>query len=148
MSEGGSMKVWKILAALWVAVFMVMGEGALRAHAGEVGSAVTFNRECRYGLGVVAMRKTVRCVADRLEHVATSTALAVAYRESKFYAHARNPSSGTCGIYQHQPHLWPGRYRAFSPPFWGRMPSSCYSGRANIIVSLSMVNRAGWGPWE
>ena len=104
------------------------------------------NPECRFGLGIHAMRQTVWCVANK-NGVGVSHALYVANRESGFYHNARNPSSGTCGIYQHMPRYWPSRYAQFSAPRWGRMPNSCYNGRTNIIVSLGMVRAGGWGPW-
>ena len=131
------------VAALTLGFTVSMWTGQSHAEA----SAVSFNRECRYGLGVKAMRKTVLCVADRLDRVSSTTAMAVARRESGFHAHAYNSYSSAAGVYQHLTRFWAGRYRANSPRFWGRMPSSVFNGRTNIIVSLTMVQRGGWGPW-
>lgn len=130
----------KLLPAVMLTV-VVAGVGV--AIVPEAGAAT---RECRFGMGAKAMRRTVVCVSNKVG-VSTRTALAIARRESNFRARARNSSSGACGIYQHIPQYWPGRYRAYSKPRWGRMPRSCYSGRTNIIVSMHMVRDVGWSPW-
>lgn len=108
------------------------------------------NPECRFGTGNRAMRQTVWCVSHRLHETGAfrRTALYVAARESGFNAGATNSYSGACGIYQHIPHYWPGRFHAFGAQRWGRMSPSCYNGRSNIIVSLTMAKRGGWGPWS
>lgn len=107
------------------------------------------NRECRFGLGVHAMRQTLTCVVHKLGGVDLGHARYIAYRESHFKAHVINSSSGACGIYQHIQRYWPGRYRAFSHhKRWGREPNRCRSGRTNIIVTIYMVKAGGWGPWS
>jgi hypothetical protein len=68
-------------------------------------------------------------------------ALYVANRESKFHPNAYNPS-GCAGIYQHMLRYWPGRAAAYGFRGW-----SAFNARANIIVTMRMVNRSGWGPW-
>lgn len=114
------------------------------------GQAEAKNPECRFGLGHRAMRQTIWCVSHKLRTSGAfrRTALYVADRESGFYAGATNSSSGACGIYQHLPSYWPGRYRAYSAPRWGSMGPSCYNGRTNVIVGLTMAKRGGWGPWQ
>ena len=56
----------------------------------------------------------------------------------------RTPTTlpGCAGIYQHMLKYWPGRADAFGFPGW-----SAFNARANIIVTMEMVRRAGWGPW-
>lgn len=88
------------------------------------------------------VKALIKCAAPRLG-VSTSTALAVAWRESHYQPGARNPSSGTCGVFQHMPRYWPERVRHF---YWGHDPS-CFNGRTNVLVSLRMVRAGGWGPW-
>lgn len=105
------------------------------------------NPECRFGLGRRAMRQTVVCVSNKFNDVSRSTALYVADRESNFQAHAYNSYSGASGIYQHLRVYWDGRYRAHTPPRWGRTPNNIFNGRTNIIVALTMVHKGGWGPW-
>lgn len=113
------------------------------------GRAEAKNPECRFGIGERAMRQTIWCVAHKLGEDAAfrRTALYIASRESGFYAGATNPYSGAAGIYQHLPSYWPGRYAAHSPRRFSPMAPGVYSGRSNIIVSLLMASRNGWGPW-
>lgn len=113
-----------------------------------VSPAVAKNPECRFGTGTRAMRQTVWCVSHKL-NMSVHYPLYVAYRESKFQARARNDYSGACGIYQHIPSYWPGRFATYyGHKRWGSASSSCYSGRTNIIVALTMAHRGGWGPWS
>jgi hypothetical protein len=114
------------------------------------GDAHAKNVECRFGIGHRAVKRTIWCVSHKLNEPGSfrRTALYVAGRESGFYARAVNSSSGTCGVFQHQPHLWPGRFASYrAPKRFGRMAPSCFSGRTNVIVSLLMAKRGGWGPW-
>lgn len=79
----------------------------------------------------------------------------VSQRESGDSWWATNPTSGTCGIFQHMPRYWPGRLAEFNHahPYW-RLPATdrkggggCYNARSNIVVSIWMAWRGGWGPW-
>lgn len=111
-------------------------------------SAVAANRGCRFGLGVGAMRQTLTCVVHKVGGVDLGHARYVANRESGFQAHARNGSSGACGIFQHLPRYWPSRYHKYAHHHrWGHEPGKCFNGRSNIIVSIHMVKDVGWGPW-
>lgn len=106
------------------------------------------NPECRFGLGTRAMRRTIWCMVNKYPVPGgVRKALYIADRESGDVHTATNSSSGACGIYQHIPTYWPGRYATYSPAKFGPMPSSCYNGRTNIIVTILMVQRSGWGPW-
>lgn len=130
----------KLLIVAGIVAVVIASPGAARAK----------NAECRFGTGHRAMRQTIWCVTNKL-HTGGEfrrTALYVANRESGFYAGATNSSSGACGIFQHIPSYWPGRYAAFSPGRWGSMGTSCYCGRTNIIVSVHMAMRGGWSPWS
>jgi hypothetical protein len=46
------------------------------------------------------------------------------------------------GIYQHMKRYWPNRAYAYGFKGW-----SAFNARANIIVTMRMVHRDGWGPW-
>jgi transglycosylase-like protein with SLT domain len=89
------------------------------------------------------VKQLIRCAANHW-HVpgGADTALAIADRESQFRPHAYNPS-GCAGIYQHMLRYWPGRASVYGFPGW-----SAYNARANIIVTIRMVKRLGWGPWS
>jgi hypothetical protein len=108
------------------------------------------NPECRFGTGARAVVRTIWCGSHKLSVSGAFRryALYVAYRESHYQASARNAYSGACGIFQHLPTYWPGRYSTFSLPRFGAMGSSCYNGRTNALVSLVMAKRVGWAAWS
>ena len=92
--------------------------------------------------GTYQVRQLVRCAANHWNVPGGSAmALYVANRESKFHPNAYNPS-GCAGIYQHMLRYWPGRAAAYGFRGW-----SAFNARANIIVTMRMVKRSGWGPW-
>jgi len=141
-------KRWKIAAALWLAVFVVLGDGAVRgAHAA--------NPECRGSKLAGAegtprqVRRLIWCVANKLPHVTARKAVAIADRETGLGRDEINDGSGACGIYQHYPaFVFSSRYADnYGRKRWGPGPNACLHDRVNIITSLTMVNRGGWGPW-
>jgi soluble lytic murein transglycosylase-like protein len=88
------------------------------------------------------VKKLIRCAARHWDVPGGAhKALAIAFRESRYNPGAYN-SSGAEGIYQHMRQYWPGRARTFGFPRY-----SAFNGRANIIVTMRMVKRGGWGPW-
>jgi hypothetical protein len=93
--------------------------------------------------GTWHVKQLIRCAATHW-HVpgGADTALEIADRESQFRPRAYN-SSGCAGIYQHMLRYWPGRASDFGFPGW-----SAFNARANIIVTIRMVKRFGWGPWS
>lgn len=94
------------------------------------------------------VRSTIACAVDRWA-VPLETAMAIADRESGFYAKARNPSSGACGIYQHLPRYWPGRVsnHNFGAPKKYDVAPGCENARSNVLVSVRMMHTIGLGPW-
>jgi hypothetical protein len=93
---------------------------------------------------------TIRCAADRW-NVDVGTALAIAERESHLGARALNPYSKTCGVFQHVQNAewgWAARVAKFNRqvPHANAGPS-CFNGRSNVLVSLWMMGRSGFGPW-
>ena len=92
--------------------------------------------------GTWQVKQLIRCAATHWKVPGgPRMALYIADRESKFEPQAYNPS-GCAGIYQHMLKYWPGRASAYGFPGW-----SAYNARANIIVTMEMVRRGGWGPW-
>ena len=87
------------------------------------------------------VKKLIRCAADYYG-VNVDMALYVAKRESTFDPRAYNEATCAKGIYQHLCKYWPDR--AYKYGFKGR---SAYNGRANIIVTMKMVRKYGWGAW-
>jgi hypothetical protein len=93
--------------------------------------------------GTWQIKQLIRCAAEYWNVPGgQSTALAIADRESQFRPDAYNPS-GCAGIYQHLLRYWPERASAYGFSGW-----SAFNARANIIVTMRMVARAGWGPWS
>jgi hypothetical protein len=103
------------------------------------------------------MMRLIVCVFAVWAPGESAYALAIADRESNFYAWAANPS-GCKGLYQHQQDYWPGRaavvnHQLFAP--WMKWPDSehedrlIYDPRLNAIAAAIMVRNCGcWTPWS
>lgn len=93
------------------------------------------------------IRDTIRCAA-RAFGVDISDALSVAECESHYKADAWNPG-GYAGVYQQSTRYWRTRQNTYDPDHgdWD-IGESVFNGRANVIVSIRMVARGGWGPWS
>jgi hypothetical protein len=93
------------------------------------------------------VRDTIRCAA-RAFGVSVTKSLNVAWCESKYKTDAYN-SGGYAGVYQQSIRYWPPRQNAYDP---GRgrwdIRESVRNGRSNVLVSIRMVRRGGWGPWS
>jgi hypothetical protein len=87
------------------------------------------------------VKQLIRCAAKHYD-VGVRKALAIADRESNFLPRAYNASSCAKGVYQHLCRYWPDRAHDYGFRDW-----SAFNGRANIIVTMKMVRRYGWGPW-
>ncbi len=88
------------------------------------------------------VKRLVTCAANHWSVPGgPAKARAIAFRESRFDPQAYN-SSGAMGIYQHMRTYWPNRAYSYGFKGW-----SAFNARANIIVTMRMVHRGGWGPW-
>ena len=97
----------------------------------------------RLARGTFHVKKLIRCAEARWSVPGgASKALAIANRESNFRPRAYNCYSGAAGIFQHLRRYWPGRARTYGFRGW-----SAFNARANIMVTMRMVHRGGWGPW-
>lgn len=123
-----------------LALFLV---GLLASPASAARAARVCTQEAQ---GPASVKSLIQCMAPRLD-LSTSHALYIAWRESHYQPWARNPSSGSCGVFQHMPRYWPGRvgHWYYGPRVAERM--SCYNGRTNVLVSLRMMRDGGYGPW-
>lgn len=79
--------------------------------------------------------------------------LCVARNESGFGARAKSPSGTYLGVYQHSRHYWPERQRSYDHRHRDRgdiheIADSALNARANVLVTLRMAERGGWGPWQ
>jgi soluble lytic murein transglycosylase-like protein len=109
----------------------------------EAVAASTASRPCPidWRQSTWHVKKLIRCAAERYE-VSPSTALYIAWRESRYRPSAYNEGGGAAGIYQHLLKYWPDRAETYGFP-----NRSAFNGRANIMVTMRMVRRVGWGPW-
>jgi len=87
------------------------------------------------------VKKLIRCAAHRYG-VNADKAVHIAFRESRFHPKAYNSWSCAKGIYQHLCRYWPGRAKAYGYNDW-----SAFNARANVMVTVRMVKKHGWGPW-
>ncbi|MEP7059351.1 MAG: transglycosylase SLT domain-containing protein [Actinomycetota bacterium] len=92
--------------------------------------------------GTKQVKRLIMCAAHHWSVPGgRAKALRIAYRESRYHPRAYN-SSGAEGIYQHMRSFWPNRAYMYGFKGW-----SAFDARANIIVTMRMVRRGGWGPW-
>jgi hypothetical protein len=88
------------------------------------------------------LKRLIRCAARRWDVAGgPDKAVSVARCESRFDPEAYN-SGGYAGVYQQATRYWPSRATTY-----GFRDYSVYNGRANIVVSIRMAHRSGWGPW-
>ncbi|MGZ5299053.1 MAG: hypothetical protein ACXWDU_05190 [Actinomycetota bacterium] len=133
------------VAALSIAAILTVIPATV-SHAGiPQGRHEAPAKICNYDWhkGTWQIKQLIRCAADHWNVPGgESTALAIADRESQVPPHAYN-SSGCAGNYQHMLRDWPGRATAYGFSGW-----SAFNARANIIVTMRMVEQDGWGPWS
>jgi hypothetical protein len=87
------------------------------------------------------VKQLIRCAASHFG-VGERRALYIAWRESRFRPSAYNTAGEAAGIYQHLLRYWPRRAEDYGFHNW-----SVFNARANIIVTMRMVNQYGWDPW-
>jgi hypothetical protein len=74
-------------------------------------------------------------------------AICIAQRESGLIPTASSATGEYVGLFQHLAAAWPDRYAEWTRPGWQLKPSPL-NGRTNAVVTMRMVNAAGWGPWS
>ena len=135
----------RAVAALLIAAILTVASASISRAAEPEGRYQVAAKICNidWRKGTWQVKQLIRCAAAHW-HVpgGVDTALAIADRESQFRPRAYNPS-GCAGIYQHMLRYWPGRAADYGFPGW-----SAFNARANIIVTIKMVKRGGWGPWS
>ena len=91
------------------------------------------------------VKRIIKCaVAHYPVPGGASKALYIARRESRFYPYAVNPNGRFKGIYQQGTSWWDDRYHTYGFRY---LRPQILNARTNIIVSIRMVHRHGWGPW-
>jgi len=135
-----------IVAALCIAAILAIApassSGAAIPRAGRSSQVPASVCNYDWRKGTFQIRQLIVCAANRWPVPGgAAAALAIADRESNFQPGAYNPA-GSAGIYQHLLRYWPGRAASYGFAGW-----SAFNARANIIVTMRMVNQGGWGPW-
>ncbi|HZD80542.1 MAG TPA: hypothetical protein VE646_10960 [Actinomycetota bacterium] len=88
------------------------------------------------------VKKLIRCAARHWRVPGgPDKAVSVARCESRLDPSAYN-AGGFAGVFQQSTRYWRGRARTYGFP-----AHSVFNGRANVIVSVRMAHRYGWGPW-
>jgi hypothetical protein len=128
------------LVALVATVALVM---PLRlAHAAHRSRVPTWVCRIDWRAGPREVKQLIWCAAKRWPVPGGPLkAIDVARCESHFDPSAY--SNGNAGVYQQRVKYWPGRARTYGFPGW-----SVFNGRANVIVSIRMAHRNGWGAWS
>lgn len=83
-------------------------------------------------------------------------ALDVAYCESGDNLWPWAHYMGSLGVFQQNGKYWQSRVNTYLKPEWfpGRwnrihkVPEGAYNARANVLVSIQMAHKSGWGPWS
>lgn len=147
-------KGWKIAAAAWLAVFVVLGDGAVRgAHAEGAERYGPAQRaySCRYqsaneriSWSRWEVRSTIACAAHQ-RGVSASYMLAIAQRESGLQPWQRNPS-GACGLYQFMP-LWWGSLPRLGGLHGVKAAPSCANARTSALAAARVMTHTT-EPWQ
>lgn len=97
----------------------------------------------------------IRCAVRRWSVPGgAAKAIAVARCESGLWPWA--VGGDNLGLYQHKDDYWFGRVDTFLRPEWFNLRqwerlqtrrSGAFIARANVLVSIRMAHRAGWGAW-
>lgn len=99
----------------------------------------------------------IRCATDRWPVPGgIKKALDVAYCESGDNLWPWAHYMGSLGVFQQNGRYWQDRVntylkRDWFPGKWNRIhrvPEGAYNARANVLVSIQMAHRSGWGPWS
>ncbi|MEX2275822.1 MAG: hypothetical protein WEA10_09725 [Actinomycetota bacterium] len=89
------------------------------------------------------VKRTIRCAVQRWRvRGGVRKAMSIARRESGFEPRAYNSAGPYLGVYQHVRRYWSSRARQY-----GMAGKSAFNGRANVLVSIRMAHKHGWGPW-
>jgi hypothetical protein len=90
-----------------------------------------------------AVKRIIRCAVARYPVPGGARkALYIAWRESRFDPYVTNGRFK--GVYQQGTTWWPDRYQMYGSWY---LRNKILNARTNVIVSIRMAHRTGWGPW-
>jgi len=141
-ARGGRLVARRSLFSAALAVALLLAAPAGPGTAAARRSTVAWSL-CRIDWrdGAPEVKRLIRCAARKWRVPGGAPkALAVAGCESGFDPNAYG--SGNAGVFQQAVPYWSGRAKEYGFPGW-----SVYNGRANVIVSIRMAHRSGWGAW-
>lgn len=123
-------------------------------HIGTASSGHMNRQTCRYsrsdghhGWSRTEVKLGIRCAVRRWPVPGGADfAIAVAACESGLRPKAVSASGTFRGLYQQHRDYWQSRYRALRPARFDLKPSAL-NARSNIVVSIRMAHRSGWGAW-
>ena len=97
------------------------------------------------GYSVYQVKRIITCAVTHYPVTGGAhKALYIARRESRFNPYAVNPNGRFKGIYQQGTTWWQSRYNTYG---FSYLRDRILNARTNIIVSIRMAHRHGWGPW-
>jgi hypothetical protein len=123
----------------------LLAADASTSTATDTASRKVARRVCDYEWkrSTYQLKRLIRCAARRWSvNGGPDKAVSVARCESRFNPNAYNPG-GYAGVFQQATRYWRSRATTY-----GFRDSSVYNGRANIVVSVRMAHRTGWGAWS
>ncbi len=145
-------QVRRSLAAVSMCLLFLIAASALdtagasaSATTGDTTARMVSRRICdhEWRRSTYQLKRMIRCAARRWRvRGGPDKAVSVARCESRFDPEAYNPG-GYAGVYQQATRYWRARARAY-----GFRDYSVYNGRANVVVSVRMAHREGWGAWS
>jgi len=141
--RGGRSVARRSICCAALVVALMLSAPAAPAQAAARKSTVAWSL-CRIDWrdGTREVKRLIRCSTRKWRVPGGATkALAVARCESGFDPSAYG--SGNAGVFQQAVQYWPGRAEEYGFPGW-----SVYKGRANVMVSIKMAHRDGWGAWS
>jgi hypothetical protein len=122
---------------------LVGGVGVQSASAHHKPGKCDFHWVNEEGYSTWGIKRIIRCAVWHYPVAGgADKALAVARCESRFNPYANGGPYK--GVFQQASRYWDDRYRAFGGQY---LAPGIYNGRTNILVSIRMAHRWGWGHW-
>lgn len=93
------------------------------------------------------VEQAIRC-ADQRWHVPGRAARAIRVAKCESGLNEHDANSCCSGVFQQNRRYWDGRRRRLNPHHGWKLAPSVYNARTNVVISLRMASRDGWGAWS